>query len=57
MSDGLADFVERLPLVDHLTLYQVARRDFAAGRRPIALVGRDASGKVIARRRHGPWAG
>jgi hypothetical protein len=49
--------VERLPLVRQYTLYQVAPRDFAAGRRPVELVGRNAAGKVVGRRSLGPWAG
>lgn len=40
--------VERLPLADHVTLYQVAPDDYAKGRQPVKLIGRDAAGKVIA---------
>jgi len=47
--------VERLPLVEHFTLYQVARDDFVHGRRPIELVGRNEEGGVVARRPLGPW--
>lgn len=47
--------VERLPLVEQFTLYQVDPRDFAAGRRPVALIGRDESGEVVAKRKLGPW--
>lgn len=47
--------VERLPLAGHFTLYQVARDDFAAGRRPIALIGRNPDGDVVSERRLGPW--
>jgi hypothetical protein len=47
--------VEDLPLRRHFTLYQVDPRDFAAGRRPVAVVGKGASGEVIAERELGPW--
>lgn len=42
--------VEPLPLVQGWTLYQVAHADYADGRRPQELVGRDAAGKIVARR-------
>ena len=47
--------VERLPLVRGWTLYQVAPADFAAGRRPVEVVGRDAAGEVVGRNGLGPW--
>jgi hypothetical protein len=47
--------VERLPLVRHWTLYQVDPADFAEGRRPIELVGRNADGDIVGRRPLGPW--
>jgi hypothetical protein len=47
--------VEPLPLVQRFTLYQVAPEDFAAGRRPIVLVGRDGDGEVVGERKLGPW--
>lgn len=40
--------VEQLPLANHVTLYQVDPGDYAQGRQPVKLVGRDAAGKVIA---------
>ena len=42
--------VERLPLVRGFTLYQVAPRDLAEGRRPVELVGRNEAGAIVARR-------
>ena len=47
--------VERLPLVDGFSLYQVDPDDFVAGRRPVALVGRSANGDVVAQNELGPW--
>jgi hypothetical protein len=47
--------VERLPLVEHFTLYQIHPHDFVDGRRPIELVGRNAAGEVVGRRELGPW--
>lgn len=47
--------VERLPLAGHYTLYQVDRADFAAGRRPIVLIGRSDDGDVVSEKRLGPW--
>jgi hypothetical protein len=36
--------------------YQVARRDFVAGRRPIELVGRRVDGDIVGETKLGPWA-
>ena len=47
--------VERLPLVENFTLYQIDPADFADGRRPIELIGRSAAGDVVGRRKLGPW--
>ena len=47
--------VEQLPLAKQFALYQVDPADFAAGRRPISLVGRDQNGKVAGERKLGPW--
>ena len=47
--------LERLPLADQHTLYQVDARDFAAGRRPIELIGKDSRGGVVATAELGPW--
>jgi hypothetical protein len=47
--------VERLPFAAQHTLYQVDARDFPAGRRPIALIGRNSRGEVIAEQEVGPW--
>lgn len=47
--------VERLPLAKQFALYQVDSADFIAGRRPLVLIGRDASGKVVGERKLGPW--
>jgi hypothetical protein len=47
--------VAKAPLSDSWALYEVERVDYAEGRRPAALVGRDASGREIARVRL-PWA-
>ena len=43
--------VVRMPLGGHFTLYQVAHEDYAAGRRPRELIGRDATNHIIARER------
>jgi hypothetical protein len=48
--------VARMPLRAGWTLYEVVRADYVKGRRPAVLVGRDRSGKVIARKRL-PWSG
>jgi hypothetical protein len=47
--------VERLPLVEQFTLYQVDPADFVVGRRPIALVGRNSDGTIVGERKLGPW--
>ena len=46
--------MEEMPIEDGWVLYEVARRDYAVGRRPVELVGRDSSGKEIASKRL-PW--
>jgi hypothetical protein len=40
----------RLPLTDHYALYEVRPRNFRPGHQPSVLIGRDANGKIIARR-------
>jgi hypothetical protein len=45
------DRVERLPLSEQFALYQVDPADFAAGRRPLRLIGRDEDGKAIGEQR------
>lgn len=47
--------IEQLPLTERFTLYQVDPGDFAAGRRPLKLTGRDESGREIGERELGPW--
>ena len=47
--------VEQLPLVKQFALYQVDPADFASGRRPLVLIGRDEDGKVVGERKLGPW--
>jgi hypothetical protein len=44
-----------VPLNDGWALYEVVRADYAEGRRPQVLIGRDASGNEIASKRL-PWA-
>ena len=39
------------PLRDGVIFYVVQRRNYAAGHRPVELVGRDSSGHVVARKR------
>jgi len=46
-----------LPIHEGFVLYQVKPSNFVSGRRPIELVARDGSGKVVATRRLGPYAG
>lgn len=47
--------VVRMPLREGWTLYEVVRADYAKGRRPAVVVGRDRSGKVVATTRL-PWS-
>lgn len=47
--------IEQLPLAKRFALYQVDPADFAAGRRPLRLVGRDRSGTAVGERKLGPW--
>lgn len=47
--------IEQLALVKQFALYQVDPADFAAGRRPLRLVGRDKNGSVVGERKLGPW--
>jgi hypothetical protein len=45
----------RLEIHHGYVLYQVNPRNFAAGHRPITLVGTDSTGQTIATHRLGPW--
>jgi hypothetical protein len=47
--------VATIPLAEGWALYEVERADYAEGRRPEILIGRDASGREIASQRL-PWA-
>jgi hypothetical protein len=47
--------IEQLPLTDRFALYQVDPADFATGRRPVKLIGRDQTGRLIGERELGPW--
>jgi hypothetical protein len=47
--------IEQLPLMKQFALYQVDPADFAAGRRPLRLLGRDQNGKAVGERKLGPW--
>jgi hypothetical protein len=50
-QDGRRDEV---PLSEGWALYEVVRANYAEGKRPTELIGLDASGQVIARKRL-PW--
>jgi hypothetical protein len=47
--------VANIPLSEGWALYEVETADYAEGRRPEALIGRDTSGREVASERM-PWA-